>query len=95
MLVIERRQHGEFMVFLNTGPVAVVLLTVYRKIHSYHVNIIQMLNFDDIDILRCRWSTASSSVDFNNECNGICSEVPGVNLIQSNCAIVSILKFTS
>ena len=51
----------------------------------------QMCDFDETDILSRQWSTTSANINSYNECDGICSEVPGANFIQPNCIIVFTL----
>lgn len=48
-----------------------------------------MSDFDGTDILKCRWST-SSTTNYNgyNECDGVCNGVPGAVLFPNNCTLV-------
>ena len=76
---------------LNSSPVTTTLPVLYKAINIQHVHIIQMADFDS-DVLKCRWSTSSTS-NFNlyNECAGVCSGVPGAVLHQNNCTLVFTL----
>ncbi|UJR07101.1 hypothetical protein I4U23_011389 [Adineta vaga] len=54
-------------------------------------HVVQMPDFDGLDILKCRWSNTSGNTNQFDECGGICSGIPGAKLIPENCTIVSTL----
>nr|ACD54819.1 unknown [Adineta vaga] len=73
---------------INSSPIAVTLPIIYKQINIQHVHTIQMVDFDRTDILKCRWSSASSNINSYNECGGVCNGVPGATLlISSNCTL--------
>ena len=76
---------------INSSPVATTLPIIYKAISITHVHVVQMSDFDGTDVLRCRWST-STTTNYNlfNECGGVCSGVPGAVLFPNNCT----LRFT-
>jgi hypothetical protein len=77
--------------YLNTSPVAVTLPVIYKQCNVSQVYVVQMSDFDSNDILKCRWANSSGNVNAADECGGVCSGVPGANLIRDNCTIVFTL----
>ena len=76
---------------INTSPVTSTIPVLYRTINVQHVHIVQMADADPSDILRCRWSTNNTPVNFNNydECASVCSpSLPVFQLIPDNCTLV-------
>lgn len=59
-----------------------------QSIGVAHVYVVHIADFDSTDIVRCRWST-NATTNFNNynECNGVCSGVPGAVLFPNNCTL--------
>jgi len=77
--------------YINSSPVAVSLSVVSKQINIQHVHAIQISDFDETDILKCRWSTSSGNINAYDECGGVCLGVPGAYLIEDNCTIVFTL----
>ncbi|UJR17320.1 hypothetical protein I4U23_004215 [Adineta vaga] len=73
--------------YINSSPIAVTLPIIYKQINTQHVHVVQMVDFDRTDILKCRWSTASGNINSYNECGGVCNGVPGALLISNNCTL--------
>ena len=78
--------------YINTSPVATTLPVIYKAINIQHVHVVQMSDFDGTDVLKCRWSTSSTS-NYNgiDECRDVCNGVPGAQLFQNNCTLVFTL----
>ncbi|CAF3771940.1 unnamed protein product [Rotaria sordida] len=78
--------------YINSSPIATTLPVIYKAINQQHVHIVQISDFDGGDILKCRWST-SSTTNYNSydECGGVCSGVPGAALYSDNCTLVFTL----
>ncbi|CAF1238732.1 unnamed protein product [Adineta steineri] len=80
--------------YINSSPVTCTLPVVsYQRAVSV-VHIIPLADNDDIDILRCRWSNANSTTNYNrfDECGGVCSGLPsGTTLDGSSCTLSFIL----
>ncbi|CAF3818877.1 unnamed protein product, partial [Rotaria sordida] len=51
--------------YINASPVATTLPVIYKAINQQHVHIVQISDFDGGDILKCRWST-SSTTNYNS-----------------------------
>jgi hypothetical protein len=83
--------------YLNTSPIVTTLPVIYIGASIQHVHVVQMSDSDGGDILRCRWSSGSSSSNINlyNECGSVCSGVPGAILIGNNCTIIFTLHHVS
>ncbi|CAF4236415.1 unnamed protein product, partial [Rotaria sordida] len=78
--------------YINASPIATTLPVIYKAINQQHVHIVQISDFDGGDILKCRWSTSSTSNSNSyNECGGVCSGVPGAVLYSNNCTLVFTL----
>lgn len=77
--------------YINSSPIAVVLPMIYKKINVQYVHVVQMVDFDGTDILRCRWANTTDNVNSYDECSGVCSGVPGAILIPNNCTIIFTL----
>ncbi|KAK3102417.1 hypothetical protein FSP39_011250 [Pinctada imbricata] len=68
---------------VNRSPVS-VMQPIIRLLHGCKQNITIPVVDNDGDIIRCRWSS-SSVVD---ECGGICTKMPGINLDEKACKLI-------
>ena len=76
---------------LNTSPTTAILPIYYRRVGVQQVHVIQMIDADSTDILRCRWATSNSLNNSNgyDECGSICSpSLPSFTLFPNNCTLV-------
>ena len=78
--------------YINNSPVATTIPVLYRAINTQHVHVVQISDLDTADTLRCRWSIGSTN-NFNSydECEDVCSGVPGASLISDNCTLIFTL----
>ncbi|CAM4758674.1 unnamed protein product [Rotaria magnacalcarata] len=84
--------------YINTSPVTNTLPVVFVPVNTQTVHVVQMADNDDTDILKCRWSNAATSTNYNryDECGGVCSGLPvSTVLYSSNCTLVFTLPVTS
>ena len=84
--------------FINTSPVTNTLPVIFVQVNTQTIHIVQMADNDATDVLKCRWSNAAITTNYNHddECSGVCSGLPtGTQLFSANCTLVFTLPITS
>ncbi|UJR17041.1 hypothetical protein I4U23_003939 [Adineta vaga] len=77
--------------YINSSPSAAIMPLIYKQVNIQHTHVIQMVDPDASDILRCRWASVAGNVNSYNECGGVCSGIPGATLITNNCTLIFTL----
>lgn len=84
--------------YINTSPVTNTLPVIFVPVNTQSVQVVQMADNDGTDILKCRWSNAATTTNYNHndECGGVCSGLPpSTVLFSANCTLVFTLPITN